>query len=257
MSSIGNEFDAWVMNKYAPGSPSGFYRRERFDLMSFIWDDNGTLKALAASTTGTVGFKYVTGGTNATDKIMGLVWNASADQTDILVKDWALPTTWKKDGGAAGSRSKIILAAKVRKLDASGSASDNADLALLAQASWHNSNLSASENTESDGDSTINNLGTLATPVPVTFETLAGAAVIPTDAVADSEAAFRWMFADITAGMTAAQLAALKPGATMTFKIYPNEAIGTNLALEVVEIAVICLEHLVPQNRFEKNRAKG
>ena len=246
---IGNEFDAFAKFGYVP--TEGFYGRERIDLMSCLWDDNGTLKALAISTSGTVGFKYVTGGTGLTDDMVGLVWNATADNTDVLVKDWAVPQDFKPDSGQTGHRSRLVARIRVRKLDTTGSASDNADLALSMQASWHNPAFSQSTGIEGDGDTAINVLATAATAKRLD-STGAVSSVIPADVAADSEAGFRTMYVDIGAAMTDAQLMALKPGAAMTLKLYPNEAIGADLALELVDWEMVYTRHLVPVDKFRK-----
>lgn len=248
---IGNEYDSWAKNHYVPGD--GFYGRERLSLMSWLWDDNGTLKALAISASGTVGFKYIAGGSGLTDDMLGLVWDAAADSTDVLVRDWAVPHDYKRDTGRTGERSKIIVRAKVRKLDTTGSASDNADLELNCQASWHNSSFN-SNGVESDGDAAIN---VLASALEMRLYDGSSTAVLPTDAAADSEAAFRWLSFDVTAGMTSAQLAALLPGTPMTFKLFPNEAIGTDLNLELMDVEVVYTRHLLPADKNRTAEAHG
>lgn len=243
---IGNEFDSWAMTHYK--ATKGYYGREPLPLMAGLWDDNGTLKALAINGAGTVGFKYLAGGSGLTDDIVGLVWGATADSTDSWVYPWTLPHNYRRDTGSGG-RSAVILRVKCRKLDLGG-ATDNADLELNCMASWHNSTLSETAATESDGDTAFNVLAAV-----VKGTTLAGATILPAMAVADSEAAFRWIEFDITGGMTATQLAALKPGATMTFKLFPHEAVGTSLNVEVSDIEVVYTRHLMPTNKFRRDRA--
>jgi len=251
MSSIGNEFDMWVRAGYK--AQGGFYGREALPMMACLWDDVGTaIKALAKTTTDTLGFDYITGGSGKTDDMVGLVWHGGADNADVLVIPWMVPHDYVRDTGRTGNRSKIIVRAKVRKVIASGSPTDNDNLEFHAQASWHSSSINVDTGAESDGDTTIEVLDAV-----VKGKTIAGATVVPAMAAADSEAAFRWMQWDITAAMSAAQIAALKPGASMTFKLFPHEAVGTNLKLEVAALEVVYTRHLVPADKNRRDQAIG
>lgn len=254
MSSIGNDFDSWVRLKYPAGD--GYYGRERQPLIAGLYDAAGTLAALAIAASGTVGFKYVTGGTNGTDKLLALVWDATADQTKRYVWDWTLPQEYRRDGGQTGNRSAVIVRARARLL--STGTDTNTNLELNLEASWLNANFSASTGEESDGDTAINNLGTLATPVPVKGSRVVSGAVVTVmqdKAAAGSEEAFRWFYFDVSAGMTSAQLQALLAGASVTFKLGPNEAVGTALNIEVTDIEMIFTRHLIPADKHRADQA--
>lgn len=235
-----NMFDAFAQFDYTPGM--GYFGREPLPIMAGVWDDNGTLKALAIGGAGTVGFKYLAGDTGLTDDIVGLVWGATADSADSWVYPWTVPQDYKRSSLTAGSKSAIIARARVRKLDLGG-ATDNSDLEFQCMASWHSPALSAG--VEADGDAAFNVLSAV-----VKGKTYAGATVVPAMAVAASEQAFRYMYWDIGAAMTDAQLAALKPGACMTIKLFPHEAVGTSQNLEVCDVEVLYTRHLVPEDKM-------
>lgn len=234
--SIGNQFDSWARNHYV--GDIGYTGLAELPVGSWIHDDGGTLKQLAAVASGKVGLAYASSG------LLCLNWDDTADANQKVVRDWTVPLDYRSDTGKTGERSAILLVLRVRKLDSTGSASDNDDLKLAVTASWHNPAVTNS-GSESDGDTAINTLASSVNP-----ETLAGSSLIPTDAAATAEESFRYMVADITEGMTAAQLKALVPGASLTLGIGPNEAIGTDLALEVVSPCVIYTRHLQPSNRY-------
>lgn len=220
----------------------GMYGREALALQAGVWNDNGTLKDWALGTTGTVGFKLIT------TTMLGLQWEATADQTDRWYYPWQVPFDYKRDGGETGKKSRIVLRVKARKVDAASGATDNTDLALTVQAFWHNSAFSSSDGSESAGDTAVN---TLTTAVSNTLNALASSG----DEDADPEN-FRWYNFDITGAMSAAQLAALTPGATMTFSLYPNEAPGTGIAVDVLAIEVVYTRHAMP-DAFRRATAFG
>lgn len=254
-----NQFDEGAMHHYH--GTKGYFKREPLPLMAGLWDDNGTLKALAISASGTVGFRYLAGGTGLTDDIVGLVWGKTSTETDRWVYPWTVPWDYRRDCGASVPRSKIIVRVKVRKVDL-GAGVDNPNLALHLMASWHSSNISDA-GAETDGDAAFEVLSAV-----VVGKTLANSAVIPAMAVAGSEAAYRWMYFDVTAAMsqaavgaTPAQIAELKPGAMMTFKLFPSEALDEGTAeeieLEVGAVDVFYTGHLVPENKSVKNAVHG
>ena len=176
-------------------------------------------------------------------------WEATADNTDKLEFAWAVPSDYRQDAIRTGERSRIRFRVKARKRN-TGGASDNADLALTAQAFWHNSAFD-SNGVETAGDTA---LGTLAT---ARSNTLNLVGVGEPAALTGNVEVFRWYDFDLTAGMTDAQLGALKPGASMTIQLYPNEAVGTALAIDVAAIEVWYTGHLTNADRLQRDKAFG
>lgn len=171
-----------------------------------------------ATTTGTVGVAA------AATSLMSLAWEATADQTDIIRLDTCFPNQFaiQRNGGVGrNTQPKYILRVKCRVRDTSGSATANTDLALVCQAFWHKDGATA--------------LSTLGTPISV----VVGA----TDFAQAEEEGFVWRDFDITGAMTAAQLAALDGSENIAIQLYPNEAIGTALELQIVATKIKYLRH--------------
>ena len=240
--TIGNQFDPYATQHYTPDD--GYFHSAALPLNSWIWNDNGTLKAQAIAAGGTVGFAY------ASTSLVCVKWGATADATQKLGRNVTVPQDYRRDVGRTGKKSQLIVRFKVRKLDAGG-ATDNTDLALLCQCAMHNPAITDA-GVESDGDTSVGTLSTVATAA-----TLAGALVLPAMAVAASEEKFRVMQFNLSNAMSATQLAALVPGASLTLSIYPNEAVGTSLAVEVMDIELIYSGHLVPANKALKQSTLG
>ena len=259
MSGLMNEFDATVRGQYQ--AQGGFYGRESLPLQSFLWNDNGTLKALAATTTGTVGFAFFSDGTTTTGMTC-LEWEATASQTDVLQRNWTIPDDYAA-GGRQYQNPAIILRARVRKLD-TGGATDNDNLQLKADIGIHSpsykiqragsaagASAESSEGAESDGDDLI------VPSTGIVFKTIAdqqantaaASCYVPAMATAAQVEKTRWMEADITASLTQAQITAIKAGGTMGIKVYPSEAIGTAQALQITDLEVVYTRNLQPANK--------
>jgi hypothetical protein len=160
----------------------------------------------------------------AATSLMSLAWNATADATDIIRLDTCLPNQFaiqRNGGNGRNANPKLILRVKCRLRDTSGSASPNADLALTCQAFWHKDGATA--------------LATLGTPVSVVI----GAA----DFAEADEEGFVWRDFDITGAMTAAQLAALDGSESVAIQLYPNEAVGTALEIQMIATKIKYLRH--------------
>lgn len=250
--SIGNEFDKWA-GKGGYVAQSGFYGRESLPLTSWRWDDNGTLKAMAIATAGTVGFGYISDG-NTTNQIEALIWNSTADNTDIIERNWTIPSDYHRSNERAGDRSRIMLRFRIRKLDTSGTATENATLQMKLDVAYHCPTLDLKTGLEIDGDAlfTVQTAVVAKTIADQIAQTAAASCFIPAKAAATAPASYRWMEVDITAAFTSAQIAALKAGGTMGLKLYPSAAVGTNLALEVTDIEMVYTYNFQPANIREK-----
>ncbi len=166
----------------------------------------GSGVVLAATTTGTVGNAAAV--TTAPNNLAAITWEATATTSDICGTSIVLPPDFRAQVSA--KTPNLILYVRARLMDAGSNA--NADLALTAQCFWHKTADTA--------------LSTLASAVSNT--------VGATDYAAAAEEGFTLYKFDLTAAMSAAQLAALGPLDTFQIRLAPNEAIGTGLTLEVI-----------------------
>lgn len=236
-----NQFDAWARNQYR--GEKGYLRSLPLACGQFIHDDGGTLKQLTAVAGGKVGFAYASSG------LLCLQWDDTADDAQKAVVNLAVPADYRVDAGVTGERSALLLVARVRKLDGTGSATDNTDLKLNVTASWQNPAITDA-GVETDGDAALNTLAST-----VSFTDLAGTATLPAKAASTAEEEFRTLIADISGGMSSAQLLALKPGASITISIAPNEAVGTGLYIEVTSLSLHYSGHLTPTESWLRAKA--
>lgn len=167
--------------------------------------------------------------------LYALVWGASAANTDTAVFSCCVPIDWKPSVSATGDRSALILRVKARVVDAASNPS-NTDLALRLTGHIHNSTITPA-GVESDGETSI-------TAITEQLATLGA------DVAAATEEAFRWYSLNITAGLTAAQLAALTPGATLVLRLGVNEAPGTGLSVEACETMLVYRGHVTSALRW-------
>lgn len=236
-----NQFDSWVRNQYRP--EKGFLGHLPISVSQFTHDDAGTLKQLAAVAGGKVGLAYASSG------LLCLNWDATADANQKALLDIAVPHDFRTDTGVTGERSSLQLVARVRKLDTTGSATENSTLKLNVAASWQNPSITDA-GVESDGDTALNTLTTT-----VSFTDLAGTSTLPAKAASTAEEKFRTLVADISGGMSTAQLEALKAGASMTLSIAPSAAVGANLNVEVTAVALVYSRHLTPAAKWTRDKS--
>lgn len=152
----------------------------------------------------------------------------TADTSDIIRLDTCLPDTFKiQNNGGQGENAqpRLVLSVKCRVTDianaGAGGATANTDLALVCQAYWHRDDATA--------------ISVLATVITTTI----GA----TDYIAGAEQGFIWRDIDITGAMSAAQLAALDGSESISILLYPNEAPGTDLVIDVLATKLKFLRH--------------
>lgn len=247
-----NQFDSWAMFDYICGE--GFLGSRPMPIMAGLWNDSGALKVLAVSGAGTVGFSFFTGA--VTNGLVGLVWNATADNTDAWVQTFSMPNDFKRDGGAAGRHTGLILRFPIRKLDTTGGAAENATLQMKADIAFHSPSISDS-GVESDGETAFNQVTGIVAKTMADWiaGTAAASCFVPAKAVAAAEEAFRYMYVDVTAALSAAQLASLRAGAKVTIQLYPSAAVGTALALEVGEPELLYSRHFQPENKHLRGLA--
>lgn len=215
-------FETWLKSAFQP--QDGYQKFRPISLAEWTLNTGAVLTA-----SGNVSRQAV-----ATD-LYGLVWGASAANTDTAVFSCCVPMDYKPSVSQTGDRSALILRVKARVVDAASNPS-NTDLALRLTGHIHNSAFSA-EGVESNGD-------TSNTAISEQLATLG------TDVAAATEEAFRWYNLNIAAGLTAAQLAALTPGATLVLRLGVNEAPGTGLSVEACETMLVYRGHAASPFRW-------
>lgn len=148
--------------------------------------------------------EYATVETGTFD-IEGAVWDATADGNDVIRYVWSVPDVYVE----AADRLKIAF--RARKLDTTGSASENADLSL---------NL-------------ITTVATAASAPALLPPTTITLAAKTTDDTLDD---FPWYEFDLSGK-------GLKRGDLIQFQLGPNQAVGTALALEVIACKLTYRRH--------------
>lgn len=156
---------------------------------------------------------------------------AAATTTDIAKLSIPLPSDYAKYvNDNPGYRTRPVLAVRAKKTDVTGSATDNDNLALTMNVAWNNPVFTSSA--ESDGDTATN---TMATAVSNELDDIVAAD--GADANPENTRLYLFKFAgNTTGGMTAAQIRALQPGASMTISLAPHETVGSNLAIDVYSV---------------------
>lgn len=227
-----NQFDAFATYDYV--AELGFTKCVAIPLTAWV---------LAAGTPPIAATTNIVGVGAVATTLIGHIWDSGADGSDTLLLPWTLPSDFYRGGTQAGMKTALILRVKARKRDVDLT-NTTATLALTLDAYWHNSNLSRSAFTETDGDTTVNHLTAVITT-----------AALPAPVAAASEEAFRWYEFDIGAAMTDAQRAALTPGATMQLLLSPSTTVGGNDFIEAVGYEILYRGHLVPADK--PYRARG
>lgn len=178
---------------------------KHIDLPLAAWTLN-TGVVLAAVGSGIVG--NATSVASAPNNLACIQWDDTADENDIIRTSIVIPPDFRAQ--VASTTPKLILYVRARLLD--GASGDNPNLALQAQCFWHKTADTA--------------LSTLSAAVSNTI----GA----TNYAAGAEEGFTLLKFDLTGAMSAAQLALLSALDTFQIQLYPNEAVSTDLYIEVI-----------------------
>jgi hypothetical protein len=159
------------------------------------------------------------GNANAATNLACIQWDDTADQTDIIRCSIVLPPDFRTS--IDGNSPKIVLYVKARVLDGTGSATANTNLALQADAYWHKT-----------GDADLS-----------THSAVVSNVIGAVDYTAAQENGFALYKFDLTTNMSAAQLLSLAALDTFQMRLYPNEAVGTDLYIEVIHTFVVYDAH--------------
>lgn len=233
-----NTFDSTRNNAEAA---RGFMHEEKIHRPDWTLAAGGPL---VAATTNIVGFKAtMTSG-------MAMVWDAGADASDIVSLDTGVPGDFVQIGGSGddgfppgrypsdtdGPQLQLLVLA--RKLDTTGSASDNADLALTGDLVWHHSD--PNEGTgDRGGDPAINTLTTKAS------------ALLDAMAAATVEEAYHWYVLDLGARLEA-ETKVLKPYSYIRINLSVDDTVGTALNVEVTWTILRYRRHSALANRSRR-----
>lgn len=184
-----------------PSDTRGVRRFEAVSLGDLTLADGTTIPAAAAGNVGR--------GTIFTN-YNGLIWNATADTSDIVAFDVPFP----RDGVPMDTDDNrdLVLRLLAMKFDTTGSASENPDLALTGALRWHRPGAAALS---------------LTTGPSVTLA-----------AKATGIEGFAWYELDFGAAL-ASEAKSIQPGDSLQFRLSVNEAVGTALAVLVRSIEVM------------------
>ncbi len=241
MDSVVNasNFDSFLQNRYL--GDTGFFKCRDIPLTEFILD---TPAAMAGTGAGVVGWGSIS------TTMRGLVWDDTADGSDIIRWMGTLPTDYRRSDETTDSKQTIILRAYMRKLDGTGSATDNTDLAVIATPYWHSPSYSTA-GVAADGDTSIKTVNTAITKT------------LGTKAAATAEEAFRWYEFDLlaTANFTSATVAAaarqaLKPQSSFQFTLKPNETVGTDLYIELLACELWYPALMTAKDQYDRRKIR-
>ena len=174
---------------------------------------------------------------------LGMVFNATADTGDIATLCWCTPRDFRECGATvknpgSSNYSDLQLQVLARKLDTTGSAAENATLALTGDAYWLYSN----PNTATDpADTALNHL---TSPAAATLDAKYGAA---------SEEGFKWYTLDIAARLLA-ETKVIKANSYLQFNLSVSAAVGTALAVEVIGTRICYRRHAAFAERAARTR---
>lgn len=174
---------------------------------------------------------------------IGLIWNATATTTDFMYLTGSTPGNFRQPSSAnkvpgTSNWSEFQLQLMARKLDTSGSATDNADLAMTATMNWLYSD---PNDASSPGDTALNSLTT-----PASF-------ILDAQSVAAAEEGFKWYTLDLGARLQA-ESKSLKPNSAFQILISVNEAVGTAQAIEIIGARLRYRVHPAFVNRTDRVR---
>ncbi len=149
------------------------------------------------------------GNAAAATSLACIKWGAAADTSGEEIQcALVVPPDFRAQIGA--KTPNLILYARCRVVDAA--TGSNSDLALTAQCFWHKT-----------GDTALSTLS-------AAVSTIVGA----TDYASDAEEGFVLYKFDLTAAMSAAQLALLGPLDSFQIVLEPDQTVGTSLSIEMI-----------------------
>jgi len=151
----------------------------------------------------------------------GIIWDDTADASDTVRLDLALPGQFKQAADDTLFAPVLKFLAKCRVRDLTGSATANTDLALTAQMYFHN-----------EAETSIQSLAAVVSNI-----------IGATDYADATEEGFAWYTFDLYAACSAAQKLLLKPLTTVQIVLAPDQTVGTNLYLEMLSSVIRYRRH--------------
>ncbi len=174
---------------------------------------------------------------------IGLIWNATATTTDFMYLTRSTPGNFREPSSAnripgTSHWSEFQLQVLARKLDTTGSATENATLAMNATMNWLYSD--PNDNTD-PGDTALNSL---TTPAAALLDAKYGAA---------AEEGFKWYTFDLGARLQA-ESKRLRPNSAFQIIMSVSAAVGAALAIEMIGARLRYRVHAAMVNRDDRRR---
>lgn len=172
------------------------------------------------------------GGSNQLEAVN---WKATAATTDLVQFTMALP--WRMRRYSGKSKSGLLLALRVRRVQVSGSTDDTA-LGLNALAIFQSPTIN-DQGVETDGTGFVTSTADIFTP--------------SASAADNAPGKFRVYRFDLFKGLTDAQKALIVPGSTITVRLSPSKTVAADLALQVAGGGRLLLQkHPAPMRWLSK-----
>lgn len=214
--------------RYSQIQSVGVIKEIQLDPSRFYLDGTGGSLSAGVSTSAPVGLtKFVTN-----SLFRAISFHASADETALISATIPIPLDFRNQEANRGRKPSMELWLRARKSIVTGTPTDNDDLALDLMGHVQSPTLDPKSGAESAG-------GAILT-------TIAGQAVMPAQSALTTLAGARLIKFDLLNGLTDAERMLVAPGGTLAFRIGPNEAVGTDLRLDLWDFRIVYVGHLNP-----------
>jgi hypothetical protein len=148
----------------------------------------------------------------------------AVDQTSGFEASIAVPGNFFR--GEFGRRPQVRVGLTMRKVDLTGSATENADLSVKAELF-----------VQALADASLTSVGSTTTVLPAKTALAAAGSMLSYSA-------------DLLAATSAANLAKIVPGSLLVLRITVNEAVGTNLAVRIRNVRLQYLRDIKVQDNY-------
>jgi len=148
----------------------------------------------------------------------------SVDQTSGFEASITVPGNFFR--GEFGRRPQIRVGLTMRKVDLTGSATENADLSVKAELF-----------VQALADASLTSVGSTTTVLPAKTALAAAGSMVSYSA-------------DLLASTSAANLAKIVPGSLLVLRITVNEAVGTNLVVRIRNVRLQFLRDIKVQDNY-------
>lgn len=164
-------------------------------------------------------------------QLQAIGFRAAATTTDIAKVPFQLPPNFKRHENRDGRQQVLKLILAARLVDLTGSATANANLAITATATFTSPVINPDTGVMAAGSAFVSSDAATAYRLGELTDT--GSVVGEVDAADNAPANIRLYVADLYTGVTDAEKKAITPFTLGSLAISVNEAVGTNLRLEI------------------------